>query len=111
MSTSGAVALARSYLSRFPAAAARVIESAPLDEAVALLERETLDEAEVYAAAGLERPPATKTPAPVAKVAAQPAREAGENARPAPACRSSCPASAQTAWPVRPLPACRSSPW
>lgn len=38
MSTSGAVALARSYLSRFPAAAARVIESAPLDEAVALLQ-------------------------------------------------------------------------
>jgi cell division protease FtsH len=40
-----------------------------------LLLRETLDEAEVYAAAGIERPPATKTPAPMAKVAAQPARE------------------------------------
>lgn len=40
MSTSGAVALASSYLSRFPAAAARVIESAPLDEAVALLQAE-----------------------------------------------------------------------
>jgi cell division protease FtsH len=34
-----------------------------------LLVRETLDEAEVYAAAGIERPPKTATRAPVAKVA------------------------------------------
>jgi cell division protease FtsH len=40
-----------------------------------LLLHETLDEAEVYAAAGIERPLATKAPAPLAKVAAQPPRE------------------------------------
>jgi cell division protease FtsH len=42
-----------------------------LDSIVAqLLARETLDEAEVYAAAGIQRPPAAaKVPAAVAKVA------------------------------------------
>jgi cell division protease FtsH len=34
-----------------------------------LLARETLDEAEVYAAAGIQRPPAPQAAPPVAKVA------------------------------------------